>query len=165
MFKKYLDVERLGKSDVDGILGGRCLIFPKLDGANGSIWIEQDEQTKINEICCGSRNLRLSGSNTNRGFYNYVLENAERFTKILEKHPSWILYGEWLVPHTVRGYRKDSWKQFYVFDVFDRDTGKYLHFVEYQHELAKLGIKYIPCTAIYTNPSLEQLVALLGTNN
>ena len=39
-FQKYQHVEKLGNQEVDGILNGRCYIFPKLDGCF-------DSQTKI----------------------------------------------------------------------------------------------------------------------
>ena len=46
MFKKYLEVERLGKEEVEGILFGECALFPKLDGTNASIWMEANGDIK-----------------------------------------------------------------------------------------------------------------------
>ena len=37
-FHKFIDVERLGKDEVEGILIGNVTVMPKLDGANASIW-------------------------------------------------------------------------------------------------------------------------------
>ena len=37
-FVKYPHLERFGNDEVQGIEFGECWIFPKLDGANASIW-------------------------------------------------------------------------------------------------------------------------------
>lgn len=87
-FKSYPKIHRLGKEEVEGILIGDCYIEEKIDGANASIWID-----KRGEVACGSRNRELTeGFN---GFVDYVKENVSIRT-VLENHPTWRLYGEWL---------------------------------------------------------------------
>ena len=39
-FEKYQHVERFGTSEVEGIELGRTYVFPKLDGTNASVWLE-----------------------------------------------------------------------------------------------------------------------------
>ena len=46
-FKKYQHVERFGNIEVEGIELGKCYIFPKIDGTNASIWINEK-----GIICC-----------------------------------------------------------------------------------------------------------------
>ena len=158
MFKKYIDVERLGKEDCEGILTNAFVYcFPKLDGANGSVWIEKDPDTQIVTLCCGSRNNKLDSSNTNKGFYTFVQENQEKFLNLFTAHPSWTLFGEWLVPHTVKNYREEMWKQFYVFDVYDRDLETYVHYQNYQPELELWSVNHLLPVAVVDNPTVEVL--------
>lgn len=48
-FHPYQHVEKLGTAEVDGILDGTVYVFPKLDGANASVWLDDGE------VKCGSR--------------------------------------------------------------------------------------------------------------
>lgn len=102
-FKKYQHVERYGTSAVDGIEKGECWVFPKLDGTNGSVWLGMD-----GKIRAGSRRRELSLEKDNQGFYASVLQD-ERIEQYLQKYPSHRLYGEWLVPHTLKTYRDNAW--------------------------------------------------------
>jgi len=54
-FLKYPKIHRLGKSETEGILDGQCYIQEKIDGANTSIWMDED-----GTIHCGSRNNDLT---------------------------------------------------------------------------------------------------------
>src|SRR3990167_6357999 len=117
MLKPFLDVERLGKEEVEGILQGACYIFPKLDGTNASIWLED------NTIKCGSRNreLNLTEKNgDNLGFCRWVAENLlTKLDSLFKVYPNWRFYGEFLKPHSLKTYRDDMWNRFWIFDVFD----------------------------------------------
>jgi len=121
MFVRYPHLERFGNDAVDGINLGKTYVFPKIDGTNASVWMEGDQ------VCAGSRNRKLSLENDNAGFYAWVLKQ-QNIRDFLFRNPGLRLYGEWLVPHTIKHYREDSWGKFYVFDVFVDETG---HFVEY----------------------------------
>jgi len=114
-FKKYQHVERLGNTAVEGILDGYALIFPKLDGTNASVW--KDKST--GKLRTGSRNRVLSAESDNAGFDKFVQE-SEELKDFFEVHPNLRLYGEWLVPHSIKGYKDDAWRKFYVFDVTQR---------------------------------------------
>ena len=99
-FKKYQHVERFGNTAVQNIELGKCYIFPKLDGTNASLWWDGKY------LHGGSRTRELSKENDNAGFFNWavVQPNIRDFFK---KYPDLRLYGEWLVPHTLKTY-KDS---------------------------------------------------------
>lgn len=43
MFIKYQHVERFGNLEVQNIELGLCHIFPKIDGTNASVWLENGE--------------------------------------------------------------------------------------------------------------------------
>ena len=153
-YKSYQHIEKLGNKEVEGILKGKCSIQPKIDGTNGVVWLGDD-----GIIHAGSRNRDLSLDNDNAGFYNTVIKD-DNIRKYLLDHKDHYLYGEWLVPHTIRYYHPESWKHFYVFDIFSYDRG-YIPYDEYSKELDKYGISYIPEIISIDNPSMEDLTKYL----
>lgn len=160
MFKKYQHVERYGTDEVNGIEFGECLIFPKIDGTNGSVWMEEGQ------IKAGSRNRELSLDNDNAGFYAYVL-SSENIKGYLAKHPTHRLYGEFLVPHSLKTYRQDAWRRFYVFDVCidkDQESVEYIPYEIYKPMLEEFDLDYIPPLAKINNATYDSLVKLLEKN-
>ena len=113
MFKKYPKIYRLGKKEVEGILDGTCYIQEKIDGANASIWLED------NEILCASRNKVLTPKENLRGFYDYV-HNSEKIKALLDEYPEYRLFGEWLIPHSTK-YDEGAYNHFYLFDIEVQD--------------------------------------------
>ncbi len=154
-FRKYQHIERFGTEEVDGIELGECFIFPKIDGTNASVWL------KDNKVCAGSRNRELSVEQDNAGFYDYVT-NQDNLKQYLLKHPKHRLFGEFLVPHSLRTYRKDAWRKFYIFDVC-LDT-EYLPFDTYLPLLQEFGLDYIPPICKVKNASYEYLIKTLQRN-
>lgn len=160
-FKRYQHVERYGTDEVDGIEIGKCYIFPKLDGTNGSLWLDDNGNIKA-----GSRNRELTLEQDNQGFYAYILSN-ENIKRYLKKHPTHRLYGEWLVPHSLHTYREDAWRRFYIFDVcLDKEDGdvEYIPYDIYKPMLEEFNLDYISVLAIIKNPSYEQLINILKQN-
>ena len=93
--------------------------------------------------------------------------NHPEFKDYLDAHPNHILYGEWMIPHTIRSYSENVWKNFYVFDVFEynEQSSKYISYEEYKEELDKFGIIYIPTLAILNHPSIDDIAALAKENH
>jgi hypothetical protein len=158
MFTKYQHLERFGTDEVVGIDCGECFIFPKLDGANASIWYENGE------IKAGSRNRQLTLEKDNAGFYQYVLDNKEKYERFFKVYPNLILYGEWLVPHTIKTYRDTAWRNFYVFDVYDKEYEKYTHFNHYIELLNDFDILAIYPIVKINNPTYDLLLSQLEKN-
>jgi len=154
-FKKYMHIERFGNDEVQGIELGNCYVFPKLDGTNASVWNDK-------EIKAGSRNRELSLDNDNAGFCLWV--NNFKGISIFADCPFWRIYGEWLVPHSLKTYEESAWRKFYVFDVWDDITEKYLQYEEYQPFLEKHNFDYIPPISIIKNASYENLLVELKNN-
>ena len=146
---KYQHVEKLGTDEVEGIEDTLCYVFPKIDGTNGVLWWED------NEIHCGSRKRELSLESDNAGFYN-KFNKDDRFILLFKHSPQWVVYGEYLVKHTVK-YKSEAMGKFYVFDVFDSETHKYVSYDEYQPILDNLGIDYIPLMAQKKNVTSEDV--------
>lgn len=160
-FRPYDHVERLGHPDVEGIDIGTVYVFPKLDGTNSSVWLGDD-----GELHTGSRRRELEEGADNRGFRAWVESRAPVFLMFFKHRPYWTLYGEWLVPHTLKTYRNDAWRRFYVFDVYDRATRRYVPFTEYAPvlELEEVGLEVIHPLYVATNPTAKQLQLWLSAN-
>lgn len=155
-FRHYDHLERLGHDEVDGLTIGECYVFAKLDGTNSSVWM------KDGELKAGSRNRILSLDNDNAGFCKYVEENRDKFMAVFDAAiqdgmEELTIYGEFLVPHSLKTYREDAWKKFYVFDVFDRKHNKYLPYNVYENVIRNTGLEIIEPLCKYNNPSNEQL--------
>jgi len=161
MFRRYEKLRRLGMDEVKGITKGICYVFPKLDGTNSSVWIEGDE------LKAGSRNRQLTLEKDNQGFYSWVLENKDSFLPLLNKNPDLRLYGEWLVPHTLKTYVPEAWRKFYLFDVYSHSKDKYLDYHSYANLLKSFGpegIEVVPALKCMQNPTRQQLLGLLKSN-
>jgi len=158
-FVKYQHVERFGTSETEGIEDGTCYIFPKIDGTNSSLWLEE------NVIHAGSRNREISLEKDNGGFFAWVNESANltKFKMFFERYPNLRLFGEFLIPHSLKTYLDTAWRNFYVFDVID-ETGKYLHYEHYKKLLDEFEIEYIPCLCYIQNPRMETLIDFLDKN-
>lgn len=157
MFTKYQHLERFNTPEVENIQYGECFVFPKLDGTNSSVWIHDGE------IKAGSRNRILSLENDNQGFLEFVLKQ-KNIAEFLKENENYILYGEWLVPHTIKTYRLSAWNKFYVFDVFDKKNNKFLHYNEYKVILDKFEIEYIAPMGIVVNGNLESFEFYIDRN-
>jgi hypothetical protein len=155
-FKKYPHLERFGTAEVQGIELGTCHVFPKIDGSNASLWWHPE-----NGLQAGSRNRHLSLDADNGGFLEWALARPE-ITAFFQQHPMLRLYGEWLIPHSLKTYRDDAWQRFYVFDVGSGDA--LLHYDEYKPLLDAAGLDYIPPISVLRNADYEQLIGKLAAN-
>lgn len=157
MFKRYPKIHRLGKEETDGILEGVCHLEEKIDGANASIWLDQD-----GNIACGSRNRELE-----EGFNGFV-EHAKTSAQIgllLHDNPTYRLYGEFLVRHTI-GYNESAYKKFYLFDITVVKEGEEEEEFLPKEEVIRLADTYgIPRPEYhgsFENPTEEQLMKFVG---
>lgn len=169
-FEKYQHLERFGTSEVEHIELGRVHVFPKIDGTNASVWLDRE-----GELQAGSRKRHLSLDKDNAGFLAWAIEQ-ENLLSYLVANPTHRLYGEWLVPHSLKTYREDAWRDFYVFDVavdklpeqitHEGDSPvEYLPYDQYEPLLKQHGVNYIPPLAIFNNTTYDQLVDQLAKND
>ena len=101
-FMRYQHVERFGRTGVRGIEKGTCYVFPKIDGANASAWLAGDGR-----LHAASRNRELGEQKKDNGFFAFS-QTDEKLRAYLEKHPDHRLFGEWLIPHTLKNYEADA---------------------------------------------------------
>jgi hypothetical protein len=159
-FIKYHHIERYGQDEVLGIDLGDCWIFPKLDGTNSSVWLDDGE------IRAGSRNRELSLEKDNAGFLQWIQdsETGENLFLLLKDHPSWNIYGEWLVPHSLKTYREDVWRRFWIFDVFCKEKGRLMSYEEYSYDLEEYSLDIIDPLMVLKNASEESLRKIMEQN-
>lgn len=158
-FKKYQHIQRLGTEEVENIVFGKCYVFYKIDGTNSSVWLNNS-----GELQAGSRNRCLSLDNDNAGFFAFAKDNKQ-LKDYLKKHPTHRLYGEWLVPHSLKTYRKSAWRKFYIFDVvkdINKNSVEYIPYDLYKPLLEEFSLNYIPPIQIVNNPSEESLYKSLS---
>lgn len=159
-FRKYQHLEKFGTTEVESIEFGDCYIFPKMDGTNASVWLGDD-----GVVQAGSRTRTLSLEKDNAGFYEWVTKQ-ENILNFLKANPNKRLYGEWLVPHSLKTYKDSAWKRFYVFDVTEEDgeNFRYMHYDEYKPLMDLYEFDYIPPISIIKNASYERLIHQLSNN-
>jgi hypothetical protein len=161
MFKKYMHIERFGTDEVENIELGRCYVFPKLDGTNASTWLVNGEYRYLG---AGSRNRLLTEDNDNAGFCAYVNKH-DGLTGFHSNYRNLRLYGEWLVPHTLKTYREDVWRRFWIFDVLNDETDQLMSYEAYKPLLDEHGLDYIPPLGVITNGEYENFIHTLKQNN
>ena len=161
-FRPYDHLERLDHSDVEGIDLGIVHIFPKIDGTNACMWWADGR------LRCGSRNRECTVEADNQGFAAWAHSDhpvAISLQQFLHDHPHLIVYGEWMVPHTIKTYRTEAWRRFWIFDVYDREAHAYVDFDIYSPRMrGQLGLDLVLPTCTIENPSKNQMLGLLETN-
>jgi len=167
-FRPYMHVEKYGNDEVRGIELGKLFIFPKLDGTNASVWSVPDGDSKW-RYQCGSRTRTLSRESDNAGFLATCEESEGdglgfKLLTFVNRYPNLRLYGEWLVPHTLKTYRDDVWRRFWVFDVFNDETNTYLNYETYQPLLDGCGLDYMPPLATIKGGDYEYFIHVLNQN-
>nr|BCY04667.1 hypothetical protein [Abalone asfa-like virus] len=154
-YVRYQHLEHYGTITVEGILKGTVHVFPKLDGSNCKVWLEDGI------IHAGSRNREVDEKISNRGWFQYATTSPE-IKSFLEQYPDHVLFGEWMVPHTIK-YDQSIMNKWYVFDVMVK--GKYLSYEEYTAKLEEHNILYIPVIKVFTDPSIDEIRTLHPKEN
>jgi len=159
--RKYDDVERLGKDEVEGILNGTCYIFEKIDGANISLYCYNEKGLVI----C-SRNAQVfsdkDGGNF-RGIVEYIAIH-ENIRKMVMEYPSFIFYGEFLVKHVIK-YTETLINVIWFFDMYNTVTNKYLHIKECLDIWDYFNVERIPILNELDNPTKEDLQQYMNVNH
>lgn len=157
-FRKFQKVRPLGALETEGILEGPdpLYVFEKLDGANVQVRMGEDGKPT-----CGKRTGWVDETDGQfKAFYDWAMQH-EPFQFL---DPDLILYGEWLIHHTVR-YEEMHYGRFYLFDVFSISRDAYLPYVEVRRAAANYGCRHIrPC---YVGPfrGYDHLQSLVGETN
>lgn len=138
--KSYTKVKNRG-FNLEKFRGRGFVVQEKLDGSNASFTYNNGELEVF------SRRTKLDEGNTLNGFYGWVHEfinNMDRDGQLnLQRlFENYIVFGEWLVKHKV-DYNQDAYKQFYVFDVYDKRCERYLSYNDTQAIAAVFGLETV----------------------
>jgi len=146
--KYYMDIKLKNEENcINFKTGDYIVIQEKIDGANFSIKYDKD----TNNIKAFSRKHELSNELDLRGAYQWskTLE-VNKFKEILSD--DFILFGEWLVPHSVK-YPKDKYNKAYFYDIFDMVNCCYLPQNEVKRIINLLNLNYVP--TFYDGPFIS----------
>ena len=171
MFVRYQHVERIDADEEVGLLDGICHVFPKMDGSNMCAYTEDGE------VCTMSRNKVILPPEP----FAVFARSNEGIVRLLKDFPGIRLYGEWMVPHTVKSYVPEVWNRWFVFDFISEDrearyewgdgnvldcAGRaYIPYEEYAPILEHYGIEYIPPLAIVERPTVKDLEDIADNGN
>lgn len=171
-FTKFQHVERLGKEDTEGLLqNNNIVVTAKVDGTNASIWLGEDGKFK-----CGSRTRELSQDKDNAGFWAWChdCENQEAISlyTLVQEHPNIIVYGEYMGPTngrfvgSIKDYNDAAHGTFYIFDVFDVETGCYLADNVWRPILAQYNLEpyFVEILATLNCPTVDDIAAIAQKN-
>lgn len=161
-YRSYEHVERIDRDEVEGILDGKVVVQSKLDGSNALVY------NKDGELFCGSRKRELTEEEDNANFYKYISTSKDIEVAALRSfvmdNPNYIVYGEFLgVPGqrllgSIKRYLDSG---FYIFDVFDINTGEYLPYEQWSTMVGKFYHRIVPVIATFDHPTQEQIEACL----
>jgi hypothetical protein len=154
--KKFTDIVRLGHKMTAGVLneGDYIVVYEKLDGANSSF--RRNNEDMFPDVDAFSRNNKLDAQNHLRGLYPWVRANIH--PEDLESN--YIYFGEWLTRHKL-DYGING-GQFYLFDIFDTTTGKYLSFDIVATSALLLGLQMAPIFYAGKYKGFEHLQQFVG---
>ena len=165
-FKPYLHIEKLNKTEVDNILNGTVRLTAKLDGTNASVWADENGHMHY-----GSRKREISIEDDNAGFAAWMKSDADEpilLIRACQTNPNWIIYGEWGVGKVgaIKKYTKDAHNQLWIFDIYNRETEKYLTWDELEaalilYDLINYRVKLL---ATLTNPTLDDIIKIANEN-
>ena len=169
-YKSYTHIERLNAQDCEGILEGHCVVQPKVDGTNCSVWYDDTD----GGIHCGSRKREINPDKDNAGFAHWMtlLEEPEpiKIRTFLYCFPHLTIYGEWTGTTKfigqIKDYNEDAKATMFIFDVFDNNTEQYLPDDVWRPLLVQYGLEeyLVPVLAEFDNPTEEQLIEVAKNN-
>ena len=151
-FRSYGKIHRLGKEETEGILVGVCHVQEKIDGANTSCWLDEAGEMKL------ASRTRVLGDEEFNGFVPYMKAH-EGVKRLLADNPTWRLYGEFLVRHTI-AYKETAYKKWYMFDILTEDG--YIPQNGIRTIGEQYGINTVPYHGIFENPTIEQIMEYVG---
>lgn len=144
-YRAYTHIERANKPQVADVMSAPLVsVQPKIDGTCACIWADDDAN-----IHCGSRTREVGETKEtdNQGFCKYMKNDdaIEHLRTFCMNNPNYIVYGEWLGQNKCLGSIKKYIKLgFWVFDVYDTNTGDYLLYEDWSRMLGGIYDQYVP---------------------
>lgn len=137
--KHYMKISRLVEEDTEfnerntrGFQKGDIIqITEKYDGSNACVCWDADAE----DVICFSRKRTLSEELPLNGFYHFVKNFSEETKQVFKNNPNYRVFGEWNNKVKII-YSDTPNKHWYVFDIYDTETEKWLH-QDKVHEFCK----------------------------
>ena len=171
-FKEYEKVVRWDHEDeVEGITNGLVYIMEKIDGCNAQASQGKDDFIYVGKRSCVVGRAKNEDNYTTkmpveigdefRGLPKYIFEDARIRKFFKDTKDKYLLFGEWLVKHTVN-YEQEFMSRFWIFDVYDKEKHKYVMYPDYADDLLEpYGLDYIKIFDLIENPTMDRLLDLV----
>lgn len=153
---KYPKIRRLWTEETEWILIWKCIIQEKIDWANSSVRLE-DWLLHI-----WSRTQLLCRWDEVYNWFNWLvnyIKSHEWINKLLKDNPTYRLYGERLVQHSIR-YSPEHYNHFWMYDIliwWDEEQPEFMNPVD----VFNIAFDYNICRphlyAVMENPTIETL--------
>lgn len=173
-YTKYTHVRRYGTEGTEGYLNGHIIVTPKVDGANCTVFF--DDETKTARI--GGRNavcVDRKDSSWLCEWFDKDEHEAPLLRKFVEDNPHLVIYGEWMggwvkdkFQGAIKDYDKEHLRTVRIFDVFDTAADAYMEDHEWREMIdtsyPELSKYYVPILTEFDDPSEEQLWEVAENN-
>lgn len=165
LLDKYTDIENIKNYDDIFEVGEFIVITEKLHGCNArygnleiqvlpdapildriKAWYKKKILKQTHEFVYGSHNVQITSNNKRNSFYGTDVwgDIAERYDFALILPKNYIFYGE-IVGKGIQDLEYGlSGHEFYVFDIKDTETGKYLNWYEVELFCNYYKLKFVP---------------------
>ena len=151
--------EDQSQSQFNAIAGRHIVLEEKIDGANSAISFTEDGELRLQ-----SRGHFLTGGPREKHYdlmKQWAADHASALYEVLGSR--YIRYGEWMyAKHAIYYDRLPHY--FMEFDIFDKETGRFLA-TPSRHELIKdLPVFSVPVLATGCFSSMDEVLSYLGTS-
>ena len=145
--KHFIDIQAIREEDTElrerntkGFeVGDIIQITEKYDGSNACV--AYDPET--DKLVSFSRKHELDFSDTLRGFWNYVEALPEEIVAKFKAHPEYRVFGEWNNRNKIIYNDTGKAKHWYVYDIYNADTTRWLVQDEVKKFAEECGFEYI----------------------
>lgn len=130
-------------------------VTEKLEGSSMTCYLIRGEFG----VC--SRNLDLKRDENNTFWKVAIEEDIEREMRAIDEHWDFAIQGELVGPGVQGNIYKLNKHRFFVFDVYDGMTGKYLNPQQRRDLVTRMGLDHVPHLLTTTLPDvgMEQLIS------
>lgn len=145
--KHFIDIQNIREEDTE--LRNRntyafdtdCVIqiTEKYDGSNACACYDQEEDKMV----AFSRKQELNYSNTLNGFWNYIQTLPDEAIEVFRAYPNFRVYGEWANKNKIIYADTGKVKHWYVYDIYDVETGQWQYQPVVKMFCEKAGLEYI----------------------
>lgn len=155
--KHFIDIQHIREEETDlrsnniGAfkIGDIIQITEKYDGSNACAAYDPETDT----MYAFSRKQELNYTNTLNGFWNFVQTLPEAVINVFKAHPAYRVFGEWSNKNKIVYTDTGKVKHWYVYDIYDTDSEKWLTQDKVKAFCASADLEYIH--ELYNGPFIS----------